>query len=142
MWWSYCAPFSTGLAPYTNLSSKSKFQTSRATRFITYHASGSFLATFLYAPILSALHNIIIFRSIPEAGLQPKSQWMDKRHAPYYQANLYQSRPPLTPYLVSTAQPLRTTLRTVLKTTGCVISTLFYNSMFHSRTRTSPICSL
>ena len=99
------------------------------------------LHTFSYASILSALHHIF-FRSIPEVVLQPKSQWMDKRRASYYQANLYHSRHPLTPYRVSTARPLPTTLRMVLKTTGCEISTLFYNSTFHSRTRTRLICSL
>lgn len=45
---SYRAPFCTRLAPYTDLCSKPEFQTACATRFITYHASGTFLVTFSY----------------------------------------------------------------------------------------------
>ena len=51
---SYRAPFGTRLAPYTNLCSKSQFQTARAARFITYHASCPSFIVFSYASLLSA----------------------------------------------------------------------------------------
>jgi hypothetical protein len=130
---SYRAPLSARLAPHTSLSSKSKFQTTRATKLVTYHPSGPFFITFSYASLLSA--SPCHFRSTPEVVLQPKYQWMDKRRASCYRVNRCQSKHPLTLCHASTARPLRTTFRMELKMTGYGISTHSYNSTFHSRTR-------